>query len=272
MELRCRSLSPFGAEVDIDLSRPLDESGQGELRALLRRHKLLVFRGQHLSAEDQIRAVGYAGPVLPPEREHLELSLDDESGRDKFAYHSDIWFTPEPYRRLSLYGIDIDGETTTHFVNGVHAAARLPAALRKRLATMTATFVSPTCLDRRDVEYAVALSRPQHRWPVLLDHPDTGEPLLSVSELCTARLDDLPPDESEALLTELFAHHYAEPGVYRHRWRTGDLLLWDNIALQHGRDDQKDVRRRRLRRIVGAEKSVYDQANPGVVRPAGMTS
>jgi len=272
MEPRHRSLSPFGAEIDLDLARRLDEAGQQALRALLRREKLLVFRGQDLSVDDQIRVVGYVGPVLPPEREHLELSLDDESGRAKFAYHADIWFTPEPYRRLSLYAIDIDGATRTHFVNGVRAAAALPAPLRDRLATMSATFISPRCLDRRDVEYDVAPSRPHHSWPAVLDHPDTGEPLLSVSELCTARLDDLPPAESEALLTELFERYYAEPSVYRHSWRTGDLLLWDNIALQHGRDDQCDVRTRRLRRIVGAEKSVYEQANPGVVRAPGMTN
>jgi taurine dioxygenase len=135
---------------------------------------------------------------------------------------------------------------------------------------MTATFISPNYLDRRAVDYDVPPERPQHRWPAVRAHPETGEPLLCVSELCTARLDDLPPAESEALLTELFGRLYAEPGVYRHHWRSGDLLLWDNIALQHGRDDQAGVRTRRLRRIVGAEKSVYDQANPGVVRPTGM--
>lgn len=270
--LRHRLLSPFGAEVDLDLARPLDEAGQQALLALFRREKLLVFRDQHLSQADQERAVGYVGPVLPPDREHIELSLDDVSGRVKFAYHSDIWFTPEPYRHLSLYAIDIDGETTTHFVSGIRAAATLPPALRERVEGMTATFISPHCLDRRDVAYHVQPDRPHHSWPALRDHPLTGEALLCVSELCTARLDDLPPDESEAMLVELFAHLYAEAGVYRHRWRTGDLLLWDNIALQHGRDDQAGVRARRLRRIVGAEKSVYDQANPGVVRPTGMMS
>jgi taurine dioxygenase len=272
MALRYRSLSPFGAEVDVDLSQPLDEAGQEELLALFRREKLLVFRDQHLSQVDQMRAVGYVGPVLSPEKEHLEMSLDDESGRSRFGYHADIWFTPEPYRHLSLYAIDIDGETTTHFINGVHAAADLPAPLRQRLAAMTATFISPNYLDRRAVDYDVPSERPQQRWPVVRAHPQTGEELLCVSELCTARLDDLPPAESEAMLGELFARLYAEPGIHRHRWRTGDLLLWDNIALQHGRDDQAEVRSRRLRRIVGAEKSVYDQARPGVVRPAGMAN
>ncbi len=272
MALRHRSLSPFGAEVDIDLSRPLDEADQQALLALIRREKLLIFRDQNLSQADQMRAVGYVGPVLAPETEHLDLSLDDDFGRVKFAYHADIWFTPEPYPFLSLYAIDIDGETSTRFVNGIHAAAALPAPLRERLATMEATFVSPFPYDCRDVDYDIPPSRPQHRWPAVRAHPETGEQLLCVSELCTARLDDLPRAESEAMLTELFEGLYAEPGVYRHKWRTGDFVLWDNIALQHGRDDQADVRSRRLRRIVGAEKSIYEQADPAIVRPPEITN
>lgn len=271
MALEHRSLSPFGAEVDVDLSQPLDEADQQALIALIRREKLLIFRDQNLSQADQMRVVGYVGPVLPPETEHFDLTLDDVFGRVKFAYHADIWFTPEPYRFLSLYAVDIDGGTSTRFVNGVHAAAALPAPLRGRLAGMQATFVSPFPFDRREVDYDLS-SRPQHRWPAVREHPVTGELLLSVSELCTARIDDLPRAESDALLNELFERLYAEPGVYRHEWRTGDLLLWDNIALQHGRDDQAGVRSRRLRRIVGAEKSVYDQADPAIVRPPGMTN
>lgn len=270
MEPRHRSLSPFGAEVDIDLSQPLGEAGARALQALLRREKLLIFRDQNLSEADQIRVVGDVGPVLPPEEEHLELSLDDEAGQVKFGYHSDIWFTAETYRQLSLYAIDIDSETATYFVSGVRAAADLPASLCERLRTMEAIFISPNRLDRRDVEYDIPPSRPQHRSPAALDHPNTGELPLCVSELGAARLDDLPPTESEALLTERFERLYAGPDVYRHNWRTGDLLLWDNAALQHGRDDQSDVRARRLRRIVGAEESVYEQANPRVVRAPRM--
>ena len=251
-------LSPLGAEVDIDLSQPLDMAAQGELRALFNREKLLVFRDQHLSQADQMRVVGYIGPVVPPETEIGELSLDDDSGRDKFAFHADIWFRPKPYRQLSLYGIEIDGETTTNFVSGVAAAAALPAPLRERLTAMEAVFVDPYPFDRRDIDLDSLRSRPHHRWPAVLDHPETAEPVLMVSEFCTAKIVDLPPDESEALLADLFAALYAEPGILRHQWKTGDLLLWDNVALQHGRDAQDDVASRQIRRIVGGERSVYD--------------
>jgi taurine dioxygenase len=253
-----RRLDPLGAEVDLDLSGQLTEAAQDELRAVFHSEKLLVFRGQHLSQADQMRVVGYLGPVVAPRTEIAELSLDDVSGRDKFAFHADIWFRPKPYRQLSLYGIAIDGETTTNFVSGVAAAEALPAPLRERLRAMDAIFVDPYPFDRRDIDLATLGSRPHHRWPVLLEHPETAEPVLMVSELCTAQIADLPPDESEALLSELFATLYAEPGILRHQWRTGDLLLWDNVAIQHGRDAQDNVASRRIRRVVGGERSVYD--------------
>jgi taurine dioxygenase len=256
--IQFRRLSPFGAEVDLELSQPLDTATRDDLRTLFHREKLLVFRDQNLSQAEQMRTVGYIGPVVAPETEIAEISLDDESGRDKFAFHADIWFRPKPYRQLSLYGIEIDGETTTNFINGVTAAAALPTQLRERLAAMEAIFVDPYPFDRRDIDLDSLGSRPHHRWPAVLDHPETGEPVLMVSELCTAQLADLPPDESEALLTELFVTLYAEPSIFRHQWKTGDLLLWDNVALQHGRGAQDGVARRQIRRVVGGERSVYD--------------
>ena len=59
------------------------------------------------------------------------------------------------------------------------------------------------------------------------------------------------------LLGELFDHLYAPANVYRHRWRNGDLVIWDNIALQHARPDQSATPRRRLRRVAVAEKTFF---------------
>jgi taurine dioxygenase len=61
-----RPFEPFGAEVDLDLSAPLDADTAAALRDLFFRHSLLVFRGQSLSMDDQKRAVSNVGPVLEP--------------------------------------------------------------------------------------------------------------------------------------------------------------------------------------------------------------
>ena len=254
-----RELQPFGAEVNLDLSHPLDPPDQAALKVLLDRHKLLVFRDQRLEPEDQLRVMGYLGAVLPPEREHRELALDGDFGRSRIAYHSDLLFTSAPYQRLSLFAIEVDeGRTATRFVSGVHAAATLPEGLRAQIAAMDALSVVPITQTHRELDYEPPATLTHNRHPVLVIHPETGEPILSVTEMQTARIGELPPADSEALLTELFGYLYAPEGVHEHVWRQGDFVLWDNLALQHGRDDQAGVEVRRMRRVVGAELSFYD--------------
>jgi taurine dioxygenase len=116
------------------------------------------------------------------------LSLDGELvGACALAWHGDIMFVPEPYRLLSLYALDIDeaSGTSTRFVNGVHAASRLPAELGKTLATMTTTAVYPGHVSRREVSFnhAASASRPKISRPVFWPHPVTGEEILFVYEL-----------------------------------------------------------------------------------------
>jgi taurine dioxygenase len=258
---RLSPLRPFGAEVDRDMSRPLGADGEAALRDLLYREKLLVFRNQTLSEDDQLRILGQFGGVLSPEEDNRVISVDGDLGNGPLGYHSDLMFIEEPYRVLSLFALDIDDDsgTATRFANGVHAAARLPAALRDDVDALTATSAMPLQQTHRDLPFETPAFLPQKRQPVIIDHPITGEPVLFVTELQTARIEGLAQAESDALLERLFAALYAPVEVYEHVWRPGDFLLWDNLALQHGRADQAATKRRRLRRIVGTEKSFFAQ-------------
>src|SRR3546814_183188 len=68
---------------------------------------------------------------------------------------------------------------------------------------------------------------------VVRTHPVTGRKCIYVNEGQTARILDMPEDESRALLQELWAHCTRAEFQYRHRWRVGDLVMWDNIPTQH---------------------------------------
>lgn len=259
MDVNVTRRAPFGVEVDLDLSRPLDADHQDALRALLYRKKLLIFRNQTLGDADQIRVLGYFGRVLPPEQEHKELALDGDFGRSSIAFHADLMSTPEPYKILSLYAIEVDDDgTSTRFVDGGRAVRALPPVLRARAEALEAVSVMPQVQSHRDIDYDPPAYMPRHRQPVIIDHPVTGEPILFVTELQTARIDGLPPAESDALLAELFSYLYAEENVAEHHWRPGDLVVWDNISLQHARTDQAATGVRRLRRVVVADKGFYE--------------
>ena len=257
-EFATTSLGAFGAEVDYDLSWPLDATGQDALRSLLYAQGVLVFHDQALNDADQARVLGYFGAILGEEGENRELATDGNLGSCRLLFHSDLAFTPEPFRLLSLYGLDVDeGRTSTRFASGTRVLETMPAALRDRLATLTATNAIPPSQIERAVSYDTPAFLPQISQPAIIPHPVTGEPILFLFEMQTSRFDQLPADESEALLREVFGHLYADANVYEHVWHNGDLVIWDNIALAHGRHDQAATAKRRLRRIAVADKTFF---------------
>jgi taurine dioxygenase len=91
--------------------------------------------------------------------------------------------------------------------------------------------------------------------PVAYRHPDSGATLLYVCEFFTSHIEGLPLDESEALLEELFEHIRRPEHVHEHAWHEGDLIVWDNIAVQHGRPSFRNLDARRTLRRVGVNAS-----------------
>src|SRR4051794_37543623 len=172
MDVNVTRRAPFGVEVDLDLSQPIDGDTQSALQALLYRKKLLVFRNQDLSAAEQIRVLGYFGRVLPPEEEHEELALDGDFGRSQIAFHADLMSTPEPYKILSLYAIEVDDDgTSTRFIDGGHGVRLLPPVLRARVEPLRAYSIMPQVQSHRELDYDPPAFMPGSCKPVIIDHP-----------------------------------------------------------------------------------------------------
>ena len=259
LRLAVTELIPFGVLVDFDLTRPIDEAVRDELRTLYARHKLLLFRGQEMDEEHHAAIISLFDRVLGSRGEYREVSSDGNLGAGPLAFHSDLAFSEAPFRLISLFAKDVnDGQSWTAFANGVQSAARLPARLRERLAGRDAVTAISIVQSHRDIAFSPPDYLPQQRRPVIMPHPRTGEPILYISEMQTARIDGMDQVESDALLQELFAVLYAPEHVYRHYWNRGDLLIWDNFALQHARCDLAGMTPRRLQRIVAADRSFFE--------------
>jgi len=87
--------------------------------------------------------------------------------------------------------------------------------------------------------------------PLVIAHPFTGAPILFCSEGVTESIVGLPETEGAALLKELSAHVVKPEFVYSHKWRVGDLLIWDNLQVQHlAVDDYWLPQRRRMQRTT----------------------
>jgi taurine dioxygenase len=74
--------------------------------------------------------------------------------------------------------------------------------------------------------------------PLRLLHPRTGTPLLFATEHHASRILELEPEESDRTIAEIFGHLYGPEKVYVHRWQLNDLVIWDNLAIQHAREEE----------------------------------
>jgi taurine dioxygenase len=267
-------LSPsIGAEIGgIDLSKPVASDVFDELRTLFDEHGLLCFRGQTLSADRQVAVAANFGPIAPNgdgslHKRVANVATDramDFVSESRLLMHSDLQFAPMPLLGLSLYGeVTGEGVPATLFANAGRAYDGLSPDIRAKIDGLMALQVADLRADASltyrprliDVVGRPCSEFPRTVHPVVYVHPRTGRRILFVGEHQTAHVIGLTENESEALLAELFAELYAPDNLYAHDWRQGDLLIWDNILLQHGRPETPANVTRVLRRVVMATHS-----------------
>jgi taurine dioxygenase len=237
--MRLRPLhESFGMEVlDLDLAEPPGDITITALRAAYDEHQLLLFRGgERLSPERQVAISGWFGEVARhfDGSSHTVLSNENAVGRDRLPFHSDYTFTATPFLGISLHAAALPaGGTTTSFVSAVHGWASLTAERQAALAGLVLRHREILLFEDDGRRFA-------HDHPLRLVHPRTGRPVLFATEYHAGRIHGLPLADSERLLGEIFAHLYRDAHVYVHRWQPFDLLVWDNLAVQHARTEQAD--------------------------------
>ena len=256
-----RPLSPFGAELSVDLGIALNKAQVGELIRLFRTHKVLLVRNQDLDEAAQKQVMSYLGPVPA---DACGLTSNDPNvgmqGDIKLAFHSDLAFASEPDLGASLFALDLtDDVSSTSFANGALVYKTLPQALKDRIDTLEAVSIWPLDQTRRNRAASLNRDDPRAGHPMVWNHPATGEPMVYLSEMHTDCIHGLPEAESEALITEIFGYLFAPENILTHTWRNGDLVIWDNLATQHARRDISQVGIRTLRRVSIARRSFFEQ-------------
>ncbi len=266
MRLQLRPLSDaLGAEVqDLDLGRPLGRADAAAVYEAWLSSGVLLFRGQELLAEDLVRVGALFGTVekvrAPDEgpagsariRHVANRPVGGKVGilpRGAMQLHTDWCYRETPYKAGLRHALEVPaagGETI--FASTEKAYAALPAETKARIADLTAVHAYQNQETERPDPFHTEAQRAEH--PVVVAHPETGRPALFVNRLMTERIVGLPPAEAEALLQELFDHIEQPAFGYLHRWRRGDLIVWDNLTTQHGRRDFDPAVPRILRRIT----------------------
>ena len=248
----------FGVEVlDVELHRTVAAAQIGQLRRALDEHQLLLFRSDRpIPPERQVEIGSWFGPPMDTGNgaRWSVLRNEEASGSIKLPFHADFSYSDSPIKVISLHAIEVPpGGTSTSFASGICGWAGLASDLKDLLAPMTLRHRHVSSIGRDWPEFNA-----EH--PVCKAHPRTGRPILFVTEHHADRILELDADSSREILQRIFMHLYAPARVYTHRWQLHDLLIWDNLALQHARLEAADPAQggRAVQRVVVNDVSVAE--------------
>jgi taurine dioxygenase len=175
-------------------------------------------------------------------------------------FHSDQCYNEKPANGTFLYAIEIPSEGgDTLFLNMYKAYETLPSALKERVdgkKALNAYLYDSTTRETAEQKLDLSL-HPHYTQPIVRTHPDTKRKALYVNRLMTWSVEDVDAGEGKALLNQIFAHIEQDQFIYAHKWRVGDLVLWDNRCTLHARTDFSDKERRLLRRVVISGDRVF---------------
>jgi taurine dioxygenase len=152
------------------------------------------------------------------------------------AWHTDLSCEPIPPKASALYITQTppSGGGDTLFANMQEAYATLSPPLQKMLLELTAYHNGAKDLRAYGYELKADQTYPAASHPVVIRHPETGQPVLFVNEPFTEKINELTALESDSLLTLLYRHVETHTRFHcRIRWRDNTVVLWDNRAVHH---------------------------------------
>jgi taurine dioxygenase len=232
-----RQAGALGAYVTgIDLSQPIDGATFEQLRAAFLEHHVLCFRDQELTPEQQLAFAARWGqisvhPYVAPIEGYPGIMEVYDPHPITTTWHQDTTHSKTPprmslllARRVPAYGGD------TMFANQHLALEGLSPAFQRVLEGLRAVH-SGTELAQAEKGLSPREVTAVH--PVARRHPDTGRRGLFVNADYTREIEGWSEEESRPLLQFLYATASRPEYTWRHHWRVGDLLLWDNASVQH---------------------------------------
>jgi taurine dioxygenase len=258
----------LGAEIrGVNLAEPLGENVFAVIERAFDEYGVIFFRSQKITPPQQVGFTQRFGDIafnifgerwsVPGSPEIVVVSNVLENGeqigvkRAGENWHSDMCYAARPPRGTMLYAHEIPALYglplgDTEFASAAAAWDALPASLQDFLAGRRATF------DFRGRKRALTVTRdeidrnPPIAHPIVRTHPKTGRKCLYVMrDDCTA-IDGVETAEAEALIAALADHIIKPAFIYRHQWRPGDLLMWDNCTVQHRAIQDYDLPQRRV--------------------------
>jgi len=275
--------TPLGVEISgIDLSGPISPRDVEAIGAAWRDRLVVVFHDQALSDPQLVAFSRNFGELDPPGpnpygkpflKDHPELNVisnvveDGEPignlGDGEAVWHADMTYVEVPPKAAMLHALEVpppQAGGNTYFADMFAAYAALPADLKTaaegRVAVHDASTNSAGMLRKGyrkviDVRHTVGAHH-----PLVRTESATGRKALFLGRRPNAYVIGLDVADSEALLDALWAHATRPEFTLCHRWKVGDLLMWNNLSVLHRRDPFDPKTRRIMHRsqIKGHER------------------
>lgn len=300
--MNIRPLHPtFAAELTgIDIAAGLSHDALEQIARALDVHGVVVLPGQTLSNEQQVAFGSRFGPIEPSvtrfrsdnaqriaQREIVDVSNLDETGKPRRVddrlrmlllgnrlWHTDSSFRAVPGAVSMLLARTIPPEGgETEFADTRAAWDTLAPALQRRVEHARAVHSlmrSREQLGFTDFSPEELAALPSVEHPVVRSSPAHGRKALYVASHAS-HLVDMPLPEGRMVLLDLIEHATRREHVYTHRWRVGDLVLWDNRCTMHRGLSYDESFPRDMRRVTTshvAERSVLDEVRHAATQPA----
>ncbi len=263
----------FAREVrGLDCAEPLSEADRQALQQAWSQHGVLVFRKQ-LLGEDALVAFSEAfgepdrivredwASKQRPEVIYISNLLDRNGvaigglGAGEITWHSDQSYQANPATGSFLYSVEVPNDHgATEFANLRLAYAALPAQLRALADRAWGVFSyahRTAAYDESPEASARARAKsPDVLHPLVNRHPAEGWGALYLDPGTMPGVEGMPETEARGFIQELTEHATQPPFVYRHEWRMGDLVMWDNGFTLHRRGVIDPSRPRLLKRTT----------------------
>jgi taurine dioxygenase len=243
----------FGAEISgLDLTQPVSAAARADLNELFAKHAVLVFRDQPLTPPQFMQAAEIFGTLMEQQIKKFVLpdyplvgsnstkDLPRKNGKLQVRgenYHTDHSNDMAPPKATSLLAVEIPSYGgDTQFVDVRRAYDDLSAAQKTRLKNLRSKHVhessrSPRSFAKLSPEEMAKI--PHTEQPLVIKHPVSGRSALYLNTGRMEGIEGLSADEGFALIDELYQHATQAKYEYRHPWRVGDMVIWDNRSVMH---------------------------------------
>jgi taurine dioxygenase len=253
-----------GAEVTgLDFTRPVDDETRAELKEAFVEHHVLVMRGQHFAPDDFIAAVQLFGDLQAHDKkEHHVPGHPDVSyvSNDEFVngrrvipgetFHTDHSNHPRPPKATTLFAVELPSSGgDTQYVNMHDAYDDLPDKTKQKIDGLKAVHSYLSKYSPRPLGYLSEESRrnlpPPGVHPLVRTHPENGRKALFLNPVRMESITGMEDAEALKLIDELMQHATQKKYEYRHKWRHGDWVMWDNRSVMHQANPDYDMNERR---------------------------